>query len=379
LPAPAGGRGTRALTKGVEHLGAHGLHGGRQREQHGGRRRESSRNEQRAGLQVEVIPAGHEALNALGNGGARGGDAGHRERHGRQRRNTGEQAALDQELPQDAPAAGPERHAHGQLLLALGAAREQQVRDVRAAEQQQQERRRLPHRHEVRGAWIAHAAVEREHRHGPVGVRLRIRLPLGLDQRLHLGVGALQRDAVGQPAHHDQPPAIAAVHHVLVEDERHPEPGAHRDAEARRRHADHDRGCVVDQDRPAHDVGIRRVAHAPQHVAEDDDARSAGHGLGGEEVASERERHPQRGQEVPRDEAGRHGLRIAVGGERDLAVGLGRGEPFEGGRLRLPVEKVGGGHGGRAPELVAVRGRDDHGAVHARPSGAGATRSHRRA
>ena len=53
-----------------------------------------------------------------------------------------EHEALDEQLPDDARAAGADRDAHGHFFLPADRAREQQVGDVRARNQQHQRRRR---------------------------------------------------------------------------------------------------------------------------------------------------------------------------------------------------------------------------------------------
>ena len=47
-----------------------------------------------------------------------------------------EHGGFDQELADDAPPPGSDRHAHGDFRLSRGGSREQQIRDVRAREQQ---------------------------------------------------------------------------------------------------------------------------------------------------------------------------------------------------------------------------------------------------
>ena len=66
-----------------------------------------------------------------------------REEQPEQRADAGQQQALAQQLPRDPQARRAERDAHAELVPARGRAREEQVRDVRARDQQH-ERRRPP-------------------------------------------------------------------------------------------------------------------------------------------------------------------------------------------------------------------------------------------
>ena len=69
--------------------------------------------------------------------------------------------ALDQELPEQADASGADRQAQRDLALAIPPAREQQVRDVRAADHQHEQRANLNHAENLVHARIDHPARER--------------------------------------------------------------------------------------------------------------------------------------------------------------------------------------------------------------------------
>ncbi len=60
-----------------------------------------------------------------------------RDQHAQRRADSGDRQRLRQQLPHDAGTSRAERRAHGELLLAVGAAHEQQDRDVGAAHEQQ--------------------------------------------------------------------------------------------------------------------------------------------------------------------------------------------------------------------------------------------------
>ena len=59
-----------------------------------------------------------------------------REAEARDPRDKCEQHALDEQLPDDAPSSRADRDAHGHLTRAVGRAREQQIGDVRARDEE---------------------------------------------------------------------------------------------------------------------------------------------------------------------------------------------------------------------------------------------------
>ena len=90
---------------------------------------------------------------------------------------TREHHALDDQLPHDAAAAAAERRPHGNLLLPAHGAREQQIGDVRARNQQHERHR--AQQHEQRRPDVLHEHVlQRRHARADAAIELRI---LGLE------------------------------------------------------------------------------------------------------------------------------------------------------------------------------------------------------
>ena len=83
-----------------------------------------------------------------------------------------EHHALGQQLADDASAAGAEREADGDLAAALRRAREQQVRDVGARDEQDEDRRRLPQRQDRPRALVEHALRQRVDADAVIAVRV---------------------------------------------------------------------------------------------------------------------------------------------------------------------------------------------------------------
>ena len=193
--------------------------------------------------------------------------------HTAQRRH---ESALDQQLTHDARAAGTDSGAHCHLAPAAGSARQQQVGDIRARDQQ----------HAADGS-------EQHKQHEPDAGRLPLLQPDDRDAGLCVRVGVAQferarehvhaclrllaRDTVSQSRHHAQHDGAARRrHHVQPDrppqlrrpDDRWNEPGRH--------HADDGVRLVAEHDDAPDDGGVRRKALPPDDVGENDDACCAG-------------------------------------------------------------------------------------------------------
>ena len=188
-----------------------------------------------------------------------------------------QQRALGQQLHDQPAAPGAERQADGDLLLPRRRARQQQVRDVGARDQQHQ----ADDRHQQAAGLddvVAEAGVDRRlrqrhQRDAAALVLVRVFLFELARDRLQVGFGLLHRDARLQPAghvEHEPAPVVRlgqlaeeAVRRLRVGHVRHPQRrradrvGA---LEALRHHADDREGVAVQVDRAADD---RRVAAVP--------------------------------------------------------------------------------------------------------------------
>ena len=111
----------------------------------------------------------------------------------------GEQQALGEELPNQAPAAGAERGPDRHLALARARAREQQVRDVGAGNQQHDADRAEQHQHPRPRAGGNEVIVERTHADRAALVRRRVGLLDGGGDLVHLRLRLRDGDAGLQP------------------------------------------------------------------------------------------------------------------------------------------------------------------------------------
>ena len=122
----------------------------------------------------------------------------------------GDQRRFEQQLPRHPRSRCAHRRANRQLLLAAGAARQQQIDDVAAGDEQDEAHRAEQHEQRSARRVRNQPVVEAEHAHAPALVGFRILLPQPRGDRFELGGGLLDRIAVGQPADHRQP-MIAAI------------------------------------------------------------------------------------------------------------------------------------------------------------------------
>ena len=102
-----------------------------------------------------------------------------------------EPRALEEHLQRQPAATGAEGQPHGKFLLALGAAGQQQIRDVGARNQQEQQRRHLPDGQERPRAGVRKPAGERHDGDLAPSVRVGMLLALALHDGLHLGTGGV--------------------------------------------------------------------------------------------------------------------------------------------------------------------------------------------
>ena len=148
-----------------------------------------------------------------------------------------EQQALGQQLAHQPAARGAERQAHRDLALADRGARQQQVRDVGARDQQHQpddaqQQARGAH-HVLAEAGVDRGLRERQERHVAAGVVVRVLLGELARERLQPGLGLRQRHAGLEPAgdvEDQRPPRVDVLlqepgRELRVRHERHPQRG----------------------------------------------------------------------------------------------------------------------------------------------------------
>ena len=254
-------------------------------------------------------------------------------RHGesRGRSGNGQQHALRQQLRDDLPAAGAERSAHGDFAAPHVGARELEVGDVRARDQQherhrsEQDQERAAHLSGdefLRRDHAARKAAKAAVRSGPHVTRLH---PSRRDHR-QLGRRRLRRHPVLQSRETKIGAAAPGAEVRGVDDFGHPRfrrPRGRvvvRQAERRRHHADDRARQAVHLDRSANDVGGAAEAPLPQAVTDHDHVARAAGGVRGREGAAEHRGGARHLEEIRRrrSTANELGLRSA----REARVGL---------------------------------------------------------
>ena len=216
-----------------------------------------------------------------------------------------EHGAFGQELTDDAAAARAERVADGDLTLTRAGPREQQIRDVRAGDQQH-EADRAEHHQQAR-AHVADDLVLKRDDFAALAPRVREHPQrVGLAKigyaRAHLRLRARGGCAGREPG--DGLTALTAApqraSRRAIERERHPDLRLGGGERERRGHdADDFARLAVDQDLAADHVRIGAEALTPQRVADDDGARARQFFIRAKRPA-ERGRHAERREEVRR-------------------------------------------------------------------------------
>ena len=251
----------------------------------------------------------------------------------------GEQHALDEQLPDDPPPARTERDANRDFARPVGGARELQVGDVGAGDEQDEGDRahqRPEHRLDLRAD---DEVEERRDLRGEVLVAVLVLIRQLRGDVLHLAAGLLERDAVGQAAvGHEGPPLARQPEYGRPLGHRHPDLALERPFEAVGHHADDRRGNRVDADRFADHRGIGRIARFPDAAADQRNRRRTLLVVVGDEASSELGLHADHVERVRRDEPSgiRLGERLvaaddhrAVLDERHVAAkGAARGAPI---------------------------------------------------
>ena len=251
----------------------------------------------------------------------------------------GKQHSFGQQLAQDAPAAGAERHAHRNFFLPGDGARQQQIRNIDAHDQQHQRDR--AREHQQRGPDIAYQAVVQAQN---TSLRARSR------SAELLGVGGLQ-----SPVHQGQVRRRALGRDSLLQTrnsgiEIGPVAGlgrrfGHRDQQGRGlvlgklEPAGQDSGdgvqLAIERHPPGEDRGVTAESPHPEGVRDQRDCATARRRVGGRQIASDERRHSEHAQKTRRRELHFQLLRLAVPRDRKLAARIG-GESIEDGRLIAP-------------------------------------------
>ena len=277
---------------------------------------------------------------------------------------------------------GAQGRAYGDLAIAAHRARQQQVGDVGAGDQQHSEHR--AQQRERSGPRVAYLAVaHRTHAQRDLLAKLRRHgFQYAREVRLQRALRLLQGEPGAQAGEHAESPPLALARLVqgLGQQDIGMSQRGHR--EIGRQYACHPRGCAIDVERFADRGRVAGEAAAPQCVRDDGDARTVGAVFFHGERASRGKAHPQRVQEIGLHPQAAHaqgtdlgqiardraGLERRNGGEgtgvaAQLEIGVGK-EKFVGVERRHHA-------GGYQPRLVAVGQGTEEDAIHRAEDGSG--------
>ena len=272
--------------------------------------------------------------------------------------------ALDEQLPQQASPARPDRETQADLPPPRRCPRQQEPRDVRTGDQQHQ-----ADQHEQAERSRAQAILE--HRMGRHVARRDdghaeplVRIGVILLQRLHYAVqvigGAGGGVAVPESPLHEQPaesPALqpggsgrgrSVVHHrgldVVDPGHRHPEPrredGRRQASEAFRRHADDGVGTTADPERSSNDCRIVAEQVGPQPGRDHHHRDRAGPVVFRQQRAPLRRRNTQHLKVVARDRLAGQRTGPVTDSDRPYRGNVAQ-QPGEGSSIAMQVQVVG--------------------------------------
>ena len=284
-----------ALLRGIHEIRARHLQRGRHAESHAGQQRDHRDEQQHGRVDADLIDArqigrtdAHEQAEDR---------PGHQ--HAEHAAHDREQHALGQQLTNQAPAPGAERRAHRHLAAPRRGADEQQVRDVRARDQQHEADRTQEHQQSQ--ADVLDQQVVRAH-HRRIRIAGRVGGGDALCDGRHVCGRGVDGHAVLEAAEHGQRVQAASRQLAWTEHQRRVHVG--RDAlgkpETRRHHADHGKWGAGQRDRFADEPAIAAVAPLPEFVPQHDDAIAARFLLIGEGAADER-RNSEHAEQAARE------------------------------------------------------------------------------
>ena len=185
-----------------------------------------------------------------------------------------QQQRLDHELPQQAAAAGAERQPHGDLAALGDRLGEQQVRDVGAGDELDEDAGRQQQHQAHDDAGRRQPLEQRAHPHPAAVVGVRVLPRQGRGDRGELALGARDLDSVGE-ARHDLE-AVIVTGAVGPQAERRPDLGVLGEREDGGHHADDGVRRAVEHQRAARHRGIGVEPLLPEPVADERDARALG-------------------------------------------------------------------------------------------------------
>ena len=228
-----------------------------------------------------------------------------------------EQQALDDQLPDNAPASGAQRQSNRDLALTRRSAGEQQVRDIRARDQEHAPDRGKQHQH-----WCPCVAddlvFERHQRHAGEVLRGVVG---GERCSRQLGDGQLACDARRETRVDGERVSLVRRRELRCQRLGHDEVDATHEGELRRQHADNDGRLALDAHCAADRVWRAAEAILPETIADEQHVSTprllvfAGKGTAGDRRQAEQRKelcgYPQRRQSIGRAVDGHGEPRIA--------------------------------------------------------------------
>ena len=249
--------------------------------------------------------------------------------------------ALGQELPHEALAPRAHGGAHGELLAPADRARQQQAREVRAADQKHAGGR-PEERHQEQARLRRHLIPQAQDRRADAMILLGVRALELRRHETHLRPGLFERDSLLQPRDASQVTVAPVGEIVGGELKGSPDVGAAGGKpEVGRHHAHDDVRRVVEEELAAEDVRVAAEAPPPETVGDHDRFLGAGPAVRLGQDPAERRPDTKDLEEVGRRQGAVEPLRIALAGQIHGSVGVG-GHALERAARALPVAVVGG-------------------------------------
>ncbi len=305
------------------------------------------------------------------------------------------QHAFDHELLEQSPEPGADGGAHGNLPPARLGAREQQVGDVDAGDEQHEDDRAQQNQHGPPD--VLHDLIAKTgHYDGmELGVEMVGAAAHGfadlLDIALHFAIGLGGRDSAFQFPEQRKVMAAAPAGAGGIQLEGHPEFGrvgcAGRKGEGRRHHPHHRARIAVHADVTPEHAAVAAEGPLPEPVGEDGGARNIRQVVGRGKETPEQRGDAEHGQHAAGDRGSLRPHRFAGAREIDALVDPGL-ERFPGCRVSLQFEVFGrrdpempqppigkggefGEHADQTARLGVWQGLQEHGVHHAENGGGG--------
>src|SRR5262249_54244143 len=183
-----------------------------------------------------------------------------------------EQDAFREELPNDAPAAAPKREADCELLDPRTHARELNVGEIEAGDQQHE-----AHSAKEKQRVLAIEVTDREFGKAanvevPALISIAIRRSLLLENSLHFSSGRGETHARMKQSDRMQETVFAHLALLRGESQWKPSFGGQREVEASKHHTDNGPEAAIHLDRVVENPGIGSESPSPEPVGEDHDA-----------------------------------------------------------------------------------------------------------